>query len=417
MTTTDVLAEDRDRRWSRLRTSFTLIGPAFVAAVAYVDPGNVATNVASGARFGYLLVWVLVAANITAMLVQYLSAKLSIATGKTLAEMCRDRFRRPVTFGMWLQGEIVAIATDLAEVIGGAVALYLLFDINLVVGGVITGVISWLVLAIQSRRGQRPFEGAVIALLAVVFVGFVYSAVVSQPDPAGIAEGLVPRLAGTESLLLAAGILGATVMPHAIYLHGALVRDRHGSQVGDPSRQRRLLAATRVDVVVAMTIAGSVNLAMLVAAAAALTGGDAESLTNVYEGLAGALGETTAVLFALGLLASGFASTSVGTYAGAVIMQGFLRRRIPLTVRRGVTLAPAIALLASGLDPGYALVISQVVLSFGIPFALWPLVWFTARRVLMGAMVNRRTTTVLAVVAATFISVLNLALAWLTFTG
>lgn len=417
MTTTDALAEPGTRRWSRLRTSLSLIGPAFVAAVAYVDPGNVATNVASGARFGYLLVWVLVSANITAMLVQYLSAKLSIATGKTLAEMCRDRFRRPVTIGMWLQGEVVAIATDLAEVIGGAVALYLLFDVPLVVGGVITGAISWLVLAVQSRRGQRPFEGAVIALLLVVFVGFCYGAVVSGPSPAEMAGGMVPRLAGTESMLLAAGILGATVMPHAIYLHGALVRDRHGSQVGHPLRQRRLLGATRVDVVIAMSIAGTVNLAMLVAAAAALTVGDAESLTTVYQGITGALGETTAVLFALGLLASGFASTSVGTYAGAVIMEGFLRRRIPLTVRRGVTLLPAIVLLASGLDPGYALVISQVILSFGIPFALWPLVWFTARRLLMGAMVNRRITTLLAVIAATFISALNLALVWLTFTG
>lgn len=417
MTAAGSPSEARERRWSRLRASLTLIGPAFVAAVAYVDPGNVATNVASGARFGYLLVWVLVTANVTAMLVQYLSAKLSIATGSSLPEVCRDSFGRPVTFGLWMQGEVVAMATDLAEVIGGAVALYLLFDIPLIVGGLITGVISWMVLAIQSQRGQRPFEGAVIALLAVVFVGFCYAAVVSQPSPIDIAGGMVPRLAGTESVLLAAGILGATVMPHAIYLHGALVRDRHGNQVGDPAQQRRLLAATRVDVVLAMSIAGSVNLAMLVAAAAALGVGDSGSLTAVYQGVGGALGPTTAVLFAVGLLASGFASTSVGTYAGAVIMQGFLRRRIPLTVRRGVTLAPAIALLASGLDPGYALVISQVVLSFGIPFALWPLVWFTCRRAVMGGMANRWITTVLAAVAATLITVLNLVLVGLTFVG
>ena len=417
MTTADAPAATREHRSSRLWASLSLVGPAFVAAVAYVDPGNVATNVASGAHFGYLLVWVLVSANVTAMLVQYLSAKLSIATGSTLPEMCRERFRRPVTAGLWLQGEVVAMATDLAEVIGGAVALYLLFGVPLVVGGVITGVVSWAVLAIQSRRGQRPFEAAVIALLAIVFVGFCYGAVVSQPDPAGIAAGMVPRLAGTHSLLLAAGILGATVMPHAIYLHGALIRDRHGDQTGVPSTQRRLLAATRVDVVIAMSIAGCVNLAMLVAAAASLSARDAGDLTGAYEGLAAALGETTAVLFALGLMASGFASTSVGTYAGAVIMQGFLRRRIPLSVRRGVTLLPAVILLASGLDPGYALVISQVVLSFGIPFALWPLVWFTARHRFMGAMVNRVITTVVASAAATLITVLNIALSWLTFAG
>lgn len=393
------------------------MGPAFVAAVAYVDPGNVATNITAGARYGYLLVWVLVAANVTAMLVQYLSAKLTIATGASLPEVCRARLHRPAALAMWGQAELVAIATDLAELIGGAVALNLLFGIPLVVGGLLTGVVSWLVLVVQSRRGQRPFENVVIGMLAVVLAGFCYDAISGAPDLGGVVDGLVPRLAGTDSVLLAVGILGATVMPHAIYLHGALVRDRHGDATGDPARQRRMLAATRLDVLTAMSVAGLVNLAMLVAGAAALTPADATGIEAAHAGFERVLGPASALLFALALLASGFASTSVGTYAGAVILEGFLRRRIPLSLRRAVTLVPALAVLASGMEPGTALVLSQVVLSFGIPFALWPLVAFTRRTELMGELVNRGRTTAAAVVAALGISALNLTLIWLTVTG
>jgi manganese transport protein len=394
-----------------------LVGPAFVASVAYVDPGNVATNITAGARYGYLLVWVLVTANITAMLVQYLSAKLTIATGASLPELCRRRFSRPAALGMWIQAEFVAIATDLAELIGGAVALNLLFDIPLVAGGVLTGIVSWLVLVVQSRRGQRPFETVVIGMLAVVLAGFCYDAIAAAPDLEGVAGGLVPRLAGTDSVLLAVGVLGATVMPHAIYLHGALVRDRHGTTADDPGRQRTVLAATRLDVLTAMSVAGVVNLAMLVAGAAALTPGDAAGIDTAHAGFDRVLGPATATLFAVALLASGFASTSVGTYAGAVILDGFLGRRIPLAARRAITLVPALAVLAAGVEPGMALVLSQVVLSFGIPFALWPLVAFTRRGDLMGEFVNRRRTTAAAVLAAIGITTLNLALVWLTVTG
>ncbi|PRX99832.1 Nramp family divalent metal transporter [Allonocardiopsis opalescens] len=395
---------------SRSSTLTLLVGPAFVAAIAYVDPGNVATNASAGARFGYLLVWVIVAANAVAMLVQYLSAKLSIATRRTLPELCRERCPRPVARGLWLQAEVVAVATDLAELIGGAAALQLLFGVPLVVGGVITGAVSWAVLLLQQYRGQRAFEAVVAGMLGVIAVGFAYSAVAARPELEPFTAGLVPRLEGLDSLLLAVGILGATVMPHAVYMHGALVLDRYGRGPADGARRQRLLAATRVDVGVAMVLAGLVNLAMLTVAAAVLDPADGESLAAVHGGLGEALGAGAALLFALALLASGFASTAVGTYAGSVIMDGFLRRRVPLAVRRLVTLVPALAVLAAGVEPGQALILSQVVLSFGIPFALWPLVLFTRDRRLMGPLVNRPATTVAAVLAAAAITGLNAAL-------
>lgn len=397
----------------RTRASLTLLGPAFVAAIAYVDPGNVATNVTAGATYGYLLVWVIVAANLMAGLVQYLSAKLGLVTGQSLPEAVRDRLPRPVRLGYWAQAELVAIATDVAEVVGGAIALQLLFDLPLVVGGVITGVVSMGLLAVQDRRGQRPFERTVTALLLVIAIGFFASLVVSPPDPAGVVAGLVPRFAGTDSVLLAAGMLGATVMPHAVYLHSALARDRHGQPTGE--RLRRVLTATRIDVVAAMVLAGSVNLAMVLAAASTLSGREGvDTLAGAHAGLTSTLGVVVATCFAVGLLASGFASTSVGCYAGAVIMQGLLRKRIPLLIRRLVTLIPALAILVAGVEPTWALVLSQVILSFGVPFALIPLVWITAR---LGANANHRVTTILASIAAALIIALNLALIVLTLAG
>lgn len=394
-----------------------LLGPAFVAAVAYVDPGNFATNIAAGATYGYLLCWVVVGANLMAVLVQYLAAKASIATGLTLPELCRTHFRRPVSAGLWAQAELVAVATDLAEVVGGAIALNLLFGIPLLAGGVITGIVSFGLLVYQSRRGQRPFEAAIIGLLAVVLIGFVVSTVESQPSGAALAGGLVPRLAGTDSLVLAAGMLGATVMPHAIWLHGALVTDRHSKMLASHPGRHLLLKATRLDVTVAMALAGAVNLSMVVVAAAALTGTGAESLTDAHGAMAERLGGTAALLFALALLASGFASSSVGTYAGSVILDGFWQRHVSLFVRRLVTLLPALAILALGIEPSRALVISQVVLSFGIPCALWPLVRLTASDRVMGDMVNRRATTLAACVVAGAVSLLNVVLIVLTFGG
>ncbi|GAA3651772.1 manganese transport protein [Lentzea atacamensis] len=395
---------------TRLRAGAALLGPAFVAAIAYVDPGNVATNTAAGAKYGYLLVWVLVVANVMAGLVQYLSAKLGLVTGQSLPEAVRDHLPRPARLAYWGQAEVVAMATDLAEVLGGAIALSLLFDLPLLLGGVITGVVSTVLLLVQDKRGQRPFERVITTMLAVIAIGFVAGLFVSPPSVSGAVSGLLPRFDGADSVLLAAGMLGATVMPHAVYLHSALARDRHG-------RNPALLGTTKVDVVVAMMLAGAVNLAMLLLAASALQGEDGvDTLEGAHAAVGATLGGGIALLFALGLLASGFASTAVGCYAGAVVMDGLLRVRVPLPARRIVTLVPALVILALGVDPTFALVLSQVVLSFGIPFALVPLVWLTARRPLMGSFTNRRTVTVAASCVAFAVVVLNVALIYLTMS-
>ncbi|MCM6775977.1 Nramp family divalent metal transporter [Nocardia sp. CDC159] len=403
--------------FQRVRGAAVLLGPAFVAAIAYVDPGNVASNISAGAQFGYLLVWVIVMANIMAALVQFLSAKLGLVTGRTLPEVVRDRSSRPVRLAYWGQAELVAMATDLAEVVGGAIALNLLFGLPLLVGGIITGVVSMALLAVQNRRGQKPFERVIIGMLAVIAIGFMASVVISPPSVSGTLGGLTPRFSGTESVLLAAAMIGATVMPHAIYLHSGLSRDRHG-HAETPAVRTRLLRITRYDVGLAMLIAGAVNLSMLLMAANTLNGrDDVDSLESAHAAVRDALGPGAALLLAVGLLASGLASTSVGAHAGAMIMGGLLRRHIPLLLRRLVTLIPALLVLAVGLDPTRALIISQVVLSFGIPFALIPLVRFTSDRALMGDATNHRVTSALAWLIAAVISALNLLLIYLTVTG
>ena len=392
-----------------------LLGPAFVAAVAYVDPGNFATNFAGGAGYGYRLLWVIVAANLMAMLIQALTAKLGLATGRDLASLCRERFPRPVTWGLWVQAEAVAVATDIAEIVGGAVALNLLFGVPLTAGGIIAALVAFGLLAAQSR-GYRPFEVVIAGLLAVIGLGFLYMLIRSGADPAGMAGGLVPTFAGTDSILLATGILGATVMPHVIYVHSALVPRRYG--VSDspqarhdlaPSRRQKLLRTQRLDVFMAMGLAGIVNAVMLIIAAQLFfdTGTASTSLEDVDQGLGTVLGSSASIAFGVALLASGLAASAVGTYAGQVIMAGFLKRRIPILVRRLITVAPALALLAGGADPTTALVWSQVVLSFGIPFALVPLVYFTSRKSLMGPWVNRQITTIIAATVAALIIALN----------
>ena len=391
-----------------------LLGPAFVAAIAYVDPGNVAANLSAGAGYRYLLVWVLVAANATAVIVQYLSAKLGVVTGRTLPELLGERLPRPGRLAFWAQAELVAAATDLAEVIGGAVALQILFGIPLLPGGVLIGAVSVAILALQSARKQRTFEAVVMALLAVITVGFVAGVVVSPVDWAQAAEGLVPRFADSGSVLLAVSMLGATVMPHAIYLHSALARDRHGTTT-DQARIRRLLTATRLDVVLALVIAGSVNIAMLLLAASSLSGVEG---TNTIEGahaaIGAALGPVIATVFGVGLLASGLASTSVGAYAGATIMAGLLHVSIPLLVRRLATLIPALVILGLGVDPTLALVLSQVALSLGIPFALVPLVVLTGRRSVLGDFANTLPLRIAAIVVTVLVVVLNITLLVLT---
>jgi manganese transport protein len=400
-----------------LKTSWYLLGPAFVAAIAYVDPGNVAANVSSGTQFGYLLLWVIVAANVMAGLVQYLSAKLGLVTGRSLPEAIGKQMSRPLRLTFWAQAEIVAMATDVAEVIGGAIALRILFGLPLPLGGIITGVISLLLLTMRDRRGQLLFERVITGLLIIIAVGFAASFFVATPPPDAVINGLVPRFRGTESVLLAAAILGATVMPHAVYLHSSLALDRHGHPAAG-QRRRWLLRVTRVDVVLAMAVAGTVNAAMLLVAAINLQGRETSgSIDGAYAAVHNTLGATIAVLFAIGLLASGLASASVGAYAGAMIMQGLLHRSIPMLVRRLITLCPAVAILALGFDPTRTLVLSQVVLSFGIPFAVLPLIRLTSNRKLMGTDTNHPVTTVIGWAVGIMISLLNVALIWLTVTG
>lgn len=399
---------------ARVRSAAVVMGPAFVVAVAYVDPGNFATNMAGGAAHGYLLLWVIVSASLLAMFVQYQSAKLGIVTGRNLPELCREHYPRPVTKLLWVQAELVAMATDLAEFVGAAVALNLLFGVPLLPAALITAVVSFGILALAPLR-RRRFESVIIGMLAIVLGGFLYQTLQLGPLT-GAAAGLVPGFAGVDSVLLATGMLGATVMPHVIYLHSALTQRHHSTT---PGGRRSALRASRTDIVVALGIAGMVNVSMLVVAAGAFhqAGAPRESLEDMHSGLGQQLGPGAALAFALALLASGLAASSVGTYSGQVVMEGFLRRRIPLWLRRAVTMAPALVVLSLGADPTKALVLSQVVLSFGIPFALVPLVLLARRADVMGAAANRRGVTVAGSAAALVISALNVFLIVRTVTG
>jgi manganese transport protein len=385
-----------------------LLGPAFVAAVAYVDPGNVATNTSAGASYGYLLLWVLVGATLMAGVIQYLSAKVGWLTGESLPALVGSRTSTPVRLAYWAQAELVAMATDIAEIVGGALALQLLFDLPLSLGAIITVAVSTGLLYVQNRRGQRTFERVITGMLGVVSIGFLAGLVVAPPDPVAAAAGLIPQLAGPDSALLAVGMLGATVMPHAVYLHSALVRDRHGR--ADASCAHRILRAIKFDVIAAMVVAGGVNIAMLLVSGSALFGLQLSGLPAVHAAVGRDLGSVVATMFALALLASGLASTSVGGYAGAVIMEGLLQRRIPILVRRVVTTAPALALLGAGLDPTRLLILSQVVLSFGIPFALVPLVRMARDSRLMALAPTRRGTVVVTWAIVAMIILLNAAL-------
>ncbi len=391
----------------RLRATLAMLGPAFVAAIAYVDPGNFATNLQGGAQFGYLLLWVVLVANLMAMLIQYLSAKLGIATDRDLPELCRERFPRAVTWSLWAQAEIMAMSTDIAEFLGAALGLNLLFGVPLLPAGLMTGAIAFAILELQTR-GYRRFELAISALLGIIFLGFLYEALHVGPSASGSLHGLLPGLRGTGSLYLAVGIIGATVMPHVIYLHSALTNGRMACR--DDTERRRVLRFEKVDVMIALGCAGLINMAMLAVFAKlfhtpALSGLD--SIGVAHAQLGHLVGGGAALAFAVALFASGASSSSVGTYAGQVVMQGFIRVKIPLLARRAVTMLPAIAVLAAGMNPTDALVLSQVVLSFGIPFALVPLVMLTSNRGVMGVHVNRRLTTLAAIAIAALITLLN----------
>src|SRR3954447_14498557 len=399
-----------------LRKILPFLGPAFIAAVAYVDPGNFATNIAGGAQFGYLLLWVILVSNLMAMLIQSMSAKLGIATGKNLPEVCRARFPRAVTFLLWVQAEVIAMATDLAEFIGAALALNLLFGIPLFPAGLLTAVGAFGILELQ-RRGVRPLEAVITAMVVVIVVAFAFQMFYAEPEGSRVLAGLfTPGFAGTESVLLAAGILGATVMPHVIYLHSALTQRRVVGRTEE--EKKKIFRFELVDVVIAMAIAGTINASMLIMAAALF---NANGLTEVgdidlaFEQLRVLVSDNAAIIFGVALLASGFSSSSVGTMSGQVVMQGFINRRIPLWLRRIITMTPALVVLGVGLNPSRSLVLSQVVLSFGIPFALIPLLIFCRNRNLMGALVNHRITTAIATVVVTMIVSLNVFLLYQTF--
>lgn len=406
--------DGQQRGWKRF---LPFLGPAFIAAVAYIDPGNFATNIQAGSTYGYMLLWVVLVSNLMAVLIQSMSAKLGIATGRNMPEISRERFSRPVTLGLWLQAEFIAIATDLAEFIGGALGLHLLFGIALFPAAVITGVFSFALLELQ-RRGFRPLEAGITALVGVVVVSFAYEVWIARPDGTDMLTGLfVPTLAGSHSVMLAAGILGATVMPHVIYLHSALMQRRVVGR--NEEERRRIFRFELVDIVIAMGVAGLINGAMLVMAAGLFHGSGeiVSTLEGAFEQLHLHAGSLAAILFGVGLLASGFSSSSVGTMSGQIVMQGYLNRHIPLYLRRLVTMAPALGILAFGVDPTTALVMSQVVLSFGIPFALIPLLMFCSNRELMGSLVNHRLTTIVAWTLAVAIIALNIFLLYQTLLG
>jgi manganese transport protein len=394
------------------------LGPAFIASVAYVDPGNFATNIQGGAQFGYVLLWVVVASNLMAMLIQTLSAKLGIASGLNLAEHCRARFPRPVVWGMWALMEVVAIATDLAEFLGAALGFNLLFGIPLWVAGLLTAVATFLILGLE-RFGFRPLEAVISVLVGIIAASYLIETVLDRPDWGQVLfHAVVPQFSGAESVLLATGILGATVMPHVIFLHSSLTQGR--IVVREPVQLRRLFRYEVVDVLIAMGIAGLINAAMLMMAAATFHRAglhDVGTIEEAHRTLEPLLGSAASWVFAISLLASGLSSSSVGTMSGQIIMQGFLHRHIPVWIRRVVTMLPSLIVIFIGLDPTRTLVISQVLLSFGLPFAIIPLVLFTGRRDLMGVLVNRRLTTLLVSLVALLIVALNVYLLIQIFAG
>jgi len=415
-TAMEVLAESSKKGWMSRILPF--MGPAFIASVAYIDPGNFATNIQGGAQFGYTLLWVIVASNLMAMLVQALAAKLGIATGLNLAEHCRKHFPRPIAIMMWGVMEIVAMATDLAEFLGAAVGFNLLFGIPLWVAGILTAITTFLILGLE-RYGFRPLEAVITVLVAIVAASYLIETVLDKPNWGNVLySSFVPRFSGKESVLLATGIVGATVMPHAIYLHSALTQGR--IIVREPRQLKRLFHFELTDVAVAMGLAGLVNMAMLIMAASTffrhgLT--EIGSLETAHRTLEPLLGKASSWIFAISLLASGLSSSAVGTMAGQIIMQGFLQRHIPMWIRRLVTIIPSLVVIFIGLDPTRTLVISQVVLSFGLPFAIIPLIMFTRRKTVMGVLVNHTATTALACVVATLILALNVYLVYQIFTA
>ena len=400
-----------------LKRIFPFLGPAFIAAVAYIDPGNYATNIAAGSKYGYTLLWVILASNLMAVLIQSLSAKLGIATGKNLPEVCRDRFSKKTAFLLWVQAELVVMATDLAEFIGAALGLYLIFQIPMITAALIAAVGSFAILELQ-RRGVRPLEAIITGMIFIVVIAFGVQVFYAKPEAGPMLTGLfTPKFEGVDSILLSAGMLGATVMPHAIYLHSALTQKRIVGK--DEAERKRIFKFELVDVIIAMVIAGAINASMLVVSAALFNkeGLVVEDLDVAFQHFSNLLGPSAAILFGVGLLSAGLSSSSVGTMSGDIIMQGYIRRRIPLYLRRFITMVPPLAIIMLGINPTKALVMSQVILSFGIAFALVPLILFTSNKELMKSLVNKKFTTVMAWIIAGLIIILNLFLLFQTLFG
>ncbi|WP_311735966.1 Nramp family divalent metal transporter [Peribacillus frigoritolerans] len=390
------------------------LGPAFIAAVAYIDPGNYATNITAGSKYGYTLLWVIFASNLMAVLIQSLSAKLGIATGKNLPELCREKFSKKTSFFLWIQAEAVIMATDLAEFIGAALGIYLLFDLPLITSAIIAAIGSFAILEIQ-RRGFRTFEALITVMIFVVVIAFGAQVFYAKPDTSAVVLGLfTPKFEGVDSILLSAGMLGATVMPHAIYLHSSLTQRRIVG-VNDLER-KRIYRFELIDIVIAMLIAGAINAAMVIVSAALFhkNGALVEDLDVAYQQFGAMLGPSVAMFFGIGLLFAGLSSSSVGVMTGDVVMQGFIKRHIPIYLRRIITTVPPLLIILWGVNPSKALVMSQVVLSFGIAFALVPLILFTSNKKIMGSLVNHKITSSVAWLIAVLIIGLNLFLLYET---
>ncbi|MBO0996155.1 Nramp family divalent metal transporter [Bacillus sp. SD075] len=407
----DALHQSSSRGIKKL---FPYLGPAFIAAVAYIDPGNYATNITAGSKYGYTLLWVIFASNLMAVLIQSLSAKLGIATGKNLPELCREKFSKKTSFILWIQAEVVIMATDLAEFIGAALGIYLLFDLPLITSAIIAAIGSFAILEIQ-RRGYRTFEALITVMIFVVVLAFGAQVFYAKPDTSAVVLGLfTPKFEGVDSILLSAGMLGATVMPHAIYLHSSLTQKRIVG-INDLER-KRIYRFELIDIVIAMLIAGAINAAMVIVSAALFykNGILVEDLDVAYQQFGDMLGPSVAMFFGIGLLFAGLSSSSVGVMTGDVVMQGFIKRHIPIYLRRVITTVPPLLIILWGVNPSKALVMSQVVLSFGIAFALVPLIMFTSNKKIMGSLVNHKITSSVAWFIAVLIIGLNLFLLYET---
>ncbi|MDF9760116.1 manganese transport protein [Peribacillus simplex] len=407
----DVLHQSSSRGIKQL---LPYLGPAFIAAVAYIDPGNYATNITAGSKYGYTLLWVIFASNLMAVLIQSLSAKLGIATGKNLPELCREKFSKKTSFLLWIQAEAVIMATDLAEFIGAALGIYLLFDLPLITSAIIAAIGSFAILEIQ-RRGYRTFEALITVMIFVVVIAFGAQVFYAKPDTSSVVLGLfTPKFEGVDSILLSAGMLGATVMPHAIYLHSSLTQKRIVGK--NDFERKRIFRFELIDIIIAMLIAGGINAAMVIVSAALFhkNGIPVEDLDVAYQQFGAMLGPSVAMLFGIGLLFAGLSSSSVGVLTGDVVMQGFIKRHIPIYLRRAISTVPPLLIILWGVNPSKALVMSQVVLSFGIAFALVPLIMFTSNKKIMGNLVNHKITSSTAWLIAVLIIGLNLFLLYET---